>query len=105
MGSDFVGDCARYRGLPEAINDGQYLVPRMLRDQLRQAIVGPAAVGGSEVTPRLVQRLLGDVGDDPDQLPLLQHALMRTWNIRAAGGGEGPLDLEFYEQTGGLTTA
>ena len=105
MRSDFVGDCARYRGLPEAINEGRYLVPRMTRDQLRQAIIGPAAVGRTDVTPRLVQRLLADVGDDPDQLPLLQHALMRTWNIWAASDRKGPLDLEHYEQTGGLATA
>ena len=33
----------------------------------------------AEITPRLVLRLLNDVGDDPDQLPLLQHLLMRLW--------------------------
>ena len=105
MRSDFLGDCARFRGLPETINDGQYLVPRLTRDQLRQAIVGPASVGGAEVAPRLVQRLLGEVGDDPDQLPILQHALMRTWDIWEAGGRKGPLDLADYEATGGMASA
>src|SRR2546423_760754 len=33
--SDFLGDCAQYRDLPEAINDGQYLIPRLQREQLR----------------------------------------------------------------------
>ena len=80
MRSDFLGDCAQFRDLPEAINDGQYLIPRMTRDQRRQAIEGPVAVGGADITPRLVQRLLNDVGDNPDQLPILQHALMRTWD-------------------------
>ena len=105
MRSDFLGDCARFRGLPETINDGQYLVPRLTRDQLRQAIVGPASVGGAEVAPRLVQRLLGEVGDDPDQLPILQHALMRTWDIWEADGRKGPLDLADYEATGGMASA
>src|SRR6516162_9098794 len=27
--SDYLGDCARFRGLPEALNESQYLVPRM----------------------------------------------------------------------------
>ena len=27
MRSDFVGECARFRGLPEALNDNQYLTP------------------------------------------------------------------------------
>jgi ABC-type cobalamin/Fe3+-siderophores transport system ATPase subunit len=32
MRSDFLGDCAQFFGLPEAINRGQYLVPRMTRE-------------------------------------------------------------------------
>ena len=34
MRSDFIGDCMEYPGLPEAVNNGQYLVPRMTRDEL-----------------------------------------------------------------------
>ncbi|NIP95289.1 MAG: hypothetical protein GWO24_18320, partial [Akkermansiaceae bacterium] len=36
-------------------------------------------VGGGELTPRLLQWILNDIGEDPDQLPCLQHALMRAW--------------------------
>ena len=79
MRSDFLGECARFRGLPEAINDGQYLVPRLTPDQRIQAITGPAAVFGVTLASTLVNRLLNDVGENPDQLPILQHALMRTW--------------------------
>ena len=77
MRSDFLGDCAQFRDLPEAINDGQFLIPSLTRDQVRQAIEGPVAVGGAKIASRLVQRLLNDVGDNPDYLPILQHALMR----------------------------
>ena len=45
MRSDYLGDCARFAGLPEALNDSQFLVPRMTRQQLREAIEGPVAVG------------------------------------------------------------
>src|SRR6266700_2433230 len=58
MRSDFLGDCAQFRDLPEAINDGQYLIPRMTRDQRREAITGPVAVGGGEISRPLVNRLL-----------------------------------------------
>ena len=78
MRSDFVGECNEYPGLPRAINKGQYLVPRMSREQLRSAIAGPVLVAGGEISPRLLVRLLNDVGDNPDRLPILQHALMRT---------------------------
>ena len=49
MRSDFIGDCMEYPGLPEAINHGQYLVPRLSREELRQAIVGPVGVAGGRV--------------------------------------------------------
>lgn len=91
MRSDFLGDCALFRGLPEAINDSQYLTPRLTREQTREAIIGPARVCGGNVDSFLVNRLLNDFGPDPDQLPLLQHALMRMWEralARALSAGE-----------------
>jgi hypothetical protein len=106
MRSDFIGDCMEFPGLPEAVNKGQYLVPRMTRDELRSAITGPVAVGGGEIAPRLVLRLLNDLGDDHDQLPVLQHALMRTWDhwekIRESGQ---PMDISDYEAIGTLRDA
>ena len=106
MRSEFLGDCARFRGLPEAINDGQYLIPRFTRDQLNKAIAGPAAVEGAVVTPRLMQRLLGEVGDDPDQLPILQHALMRTFDAWASQDRDRRLlDLGHYRESGGMAQA
>jgi energy-coupling factor transporter ATP-binding protein EcfA2 len=80
MRSDFLGDCSQFRDLPEAINDGQYLIPRLSRDQLRQVIESPAKVHGVEMSPALVTNLLNAIGDDQDQLPVLQHSLMRTWD-------------------------
>jgi hypothetical protein len=54
----------------------------MTEEQLREAIEGPAALGGAQVEPDLLQRLLSRTGDDPDQLPVLQHLLMRMWEVR-----------------------
>ena len=103
--SDFLGDCSQFRELPEAINDGVYLVPRLTRLQLREAITGPAAVGGATLSPRLVQRLLNDAGADPDMLPVVQHAMMRTWEVWARDGATGPIDVGHYEACGGVTEA
>ena len=83
MRSDFLGDCALFPGLPEALNDSQFLTPRLNREQRRLAITGPARVCGGDVEPALVNRLLNDMGADPDQLPVLQHALMRLWTDAA----------------------
>jgi tetratricopeptide (TPR) repeat protein len=106
MRSDFLGDCTQFRGLPEALNESQYLIPRRNRDERRQAIEGPIGVGGARISPRLVQRLLNDVGEDPDQLPVLQHALMRTWQHWEKHRRNGtPLDLDDYEATGTMESA
>jgi WD40 repeat protein len=106
MRSDFLGDCTQFSGLAEAINAGQYLVPRMTRDERRAAIVGPVGVAGAKISPVLLTRLINDVGDNPDQLSILQHALNRTWARWEAGGGEtGPLALEHYEAIGTMAHA
>ena len=106
MRSDYLGECAQIPGLAEAVNDGEYLIPRLTRDQRRAAIEKPVSVGGGEISQRLVQRLLNDVGDDADQLPVLQHALMRIWeNWVADRDADEPMDLRHYDEVGGLREA
>ncbi|MFB3132088.1 MAG: NACHT and WD repeat domain-containing protein, partial [Rhodothermales bacterium] len=105
MRSDYLGDCVQFRDLPEAINDGQFLVPRMTRDHRQMAIEGPVAVGKGLIKKRLVQRLLNDMGDNPDQLPIMQHALMRTWDYWSDQGDGEPLDIEHYEAIGTMARA
>jgi energy-coupling factor transporter ATP-binding protein EcfA2 len=106
MRSDFIGECARFRSLPEAVNEGLYLIPRMTRKERKEVITGPVAVGGGEIAPRLVSRLMNEMGDSPDQLPILQHALMRTWDWWACNHDEGePLDFRHYEAVGGMAEA
>ncbi|MEM7350747.1 MAG: hypothetical protein AAF657_08075, partial [Acidobacteriota bacterium] len=111
MRSDFLGDCALFDGLPEALNESQFLTPRLDREQRRSAIVGPASVFGGTVEPRLVNRLLNDMGDEPDQLPLMQHLMMRLWNeawgsgTKTMHGEHIALTLEGYEAVGGFENA
>jgi tetratricopeptide (TPR) repeat protein len=105
MRSDFIGECMEFPGLPEAINSGQYLVPRMTRDELRSAITGPVAVCGADIAPRLVLRLLNEMGNDQDQLPVLQHALMRTWDHWQEREQAGSIDIEDYEAIGTMRQA
>ena len=106
MRSDFLGDCAQFEGLPEAINDGQYLIPRMTRDERRAAVTGPVAVADARITEPLVNQLLNDMGDNPDQLPILQHALMRTFDYWRGARLDGePIDLPHYKAIGGMSEA
>jgi hypothetical protein len=117
--SEFISDDEKRKGLPPASlsveqyiqvrvndqNESQFLTPRLTREQQRAAILGPAAVFGGTVEPALVNRLLNDMGPDPDQLPLMQHVLTRIWT-RASDGTEAvKLTLADYEKVGGLAEA
>ncbi len=104
MRSDFLGDVSHFRRLPELISEAVFLVPRLTRAQFARAIEGPARVAGGVITPRLTNRLLNDLEDDANQLPVLQHALMRTWDAHAAGpSAREPLDVDDLEAIGALS--
>jgi Leucine-rich repeat (LRR) protein/energy-coupling factor transporter ATP-binding protein EcfA2 len=84
--SDFIGDCEAFLELPERISRSQFLVPRMERTQMERAIFAPSRVSDHGFEPfefeeGFVNHVINDAGDKPDQLPLLQHALMRTWKV------------------------
>jgi hypothetical protein len=103
MRSDFFGECARFDGLSEAICDSLYLCPRLSRDQIVATIEGPARVCGGDVEPQLVVHIVNDMGVDSDQLPLMQHALMRLWDQAQSRDTKAPLvRLEDYLAADGL---
>ncbi len=106
MRSDFVGECSHYQYLTNLINKSYYLVPQMSRDNLRSAIEEPIAVAKGIISERLVSQLLNEVGDNPDQLPILQHALMRTWEFWMKNRQHNePIDITHYEAVGRMEKA
>ena len=90
MRSDFIGDCAYFQGLSEAVSATQYLAPNLTRSQLEDVIRKPIEKAGATIEPELVERLLNDSGDELDQLPVMQHCLMRLWDRAGAASAEGP---------------
>jgi energy-coupling factor transporter ATP-binding protein EcfA2 len=104
MRSDFIGDCDNFFGLPEAMNRSQYLVPRLTRRQRQEAIEGPIRLFGANITQRLLDHVLNDAGDRSDQLPVMQHALMRTWEDWQRQR-DGAIDLIHYENVGTIKEA
>ncbi|WP_353571546.1 CHASE sensor domain-containing protein [Candidatus Albibeggiatoa sp. nov. BB20] len=106
MRSDFLGDCATFYGLPEAVNHGLYLTPRLTREQLSEAIAFPASVFGGEIEPTLLNQLLNDATYQQDQLPVIQHALMQMWWLACEENTEHTvITTVHYEQIGGLQNA
>lgn len=100
MRSDFIGQCAAFRGLPEYIGFSQFFVPRLNRAQLQLVIEEPAVLSGNQITRRLTERLIHDLTEGVDQLPILQHALNQIWH--AANNGTEEMDLIHYAMVGGM---
>jgi TPR repeat protein len=108
MRSDFIGDCAQFYGLPEAVSNCQFLVPSLTRDQREEVIMGPLAKTDAAIEPALLERLLNDAGNDLDQLPVLQHCLLRLWEAAGPSRPASPrrrLDCAHYDDIGGLVGA
>ncbi|GAA2230448.1 XRE family transcriptional regulator [Streptomyces nogalater] len=100
--SDFYTHCTRVPGLVDVLADAHVPVGPMTVDELRAAIVRPAARAGLSVEGALLATLTAAAHGRPGTLPLLSHALRETWRRRrgnaltlagfqAAGGFEGAL--------------
>lgn len=100
MRSDYIGQCSAFRGLPEYIGFSQFFVPRLKRKDLKQVIEEPAILSGNRISQRLIERLVFDIADGVDQLPILQHALSQVW--LAADHGNEEMDLLYYAMAGGM---
>ncbi len=112
MRSDSIGDCEAFLGLPEKVNESQFLVPRLDWSQMREAIVRPSEVSDQGFQPftfesGLIDTIISDAGDRPDQLPLMQHALMRMWMRAAERAKDAPVvaTLEDYNSIGRISNA
>ncbi len=99
--ADFYGRCAAYPDLSRLLAANHVLVGAMRRDELRQAIVGPAQRVGLHVEPDLVDALVSDVEHEPGALPLLSTALLELWQRRDGRR----MRLTSYEETGGVLGA
>jgi len=99
--ADFFAHCVRHPELRPALGDGQVLVGPMTPDELREAIVKPAAAANCTVDNALVTRLVAETTTQPGVLPLLSHALLETWRRRQGMA----LTLAGYVEAGGIRHA
>jgi WD40 repeat protein/transcriptional regulator with XRE-family HTH domain/energy-coupling factor transporter ATP-binding protein EcfA2 len=80
--ADFYRHCLEYEPLRLLLERHTKTIGGMNREELREAIVGPAAVNGWDFEAGLVDIILKDVEDEPGALPLLSHALRESWERR-----------------------
>ncbi|TDB83607.1 hypothetical protein E1264_27760 [Actinomadura sp. KC216] len=96
--ADFYGRCAEHPELVAALRDAGVLVGSMRGEELREAIVKPAAAEGLVLEPALMARVIQDAGTEPGALPLVSHAMLETWRRRRGK----TLTLAGYEAAGGV---
>lgn len=105
MRSSALGQCTEFRGLTEAINDGQFLMPRMKLEDFKKAIIAPAAQAGVVVDGALVNQIISDANEEYDDLAALQHVMMRAWENWVGSEKDyekTPLGIKHYAAVGGL---
>jgi WD40 repeat protein len=102
MRTDFLGKCALFRNLPETLNEGSYLVPRLTRKEQEEVIKSPLLVSGVGIEPVVVDQLLNASETNRDELPVLQHLLKVLWEV---SGGTGPITEAHLAEAGGWDDA
>ena len=104
MRSDFIGNCEIFPALSKKVSESQFLVPILDPEQKRKAIIRPSfadEIQAADYSPftfddGLVSIIVNESGTRIDQLPLMQHALMRTWTTglrRAKKNGCSTINL------------
>ncbi|MEV5341186.1 XRE family transcriptional regulator [Streptomyces sp. NPDC052676] len=99
--SDFYTHCTRLPDLVDTLAEAHVPVGPMTTDELRAAIVRPAARAGLTVEGALLATLTADAHGRPGALPLLSHALLETWHRRRGSA----LTLAGFQAAGGLEGA
>lgn len=104
--SDFIGNCAEFPGLTEALNKSQYLIPRLNISQFKDVINRPLNQFNYTITNSLLNTLLDNILNNQDQLPILQHSIMRTFEYWKANSSHNhPLDIVHYKAIGTMKKA
>lgn len=82
MRIDFLDKALAYPAFAEAFKQGDIKLGAMTRDKLEQVIEQPALKYEVAFQDGLVERILSDVYNKEDCLPLLEFALEELWNKR-----------------------
>ncbi|MFJ5050394.1 hypothetical protein [Streptomyces sp. NPDC088719] len=96
--ADFYNRCLEHHNLITVLRNATVPVGPMNADELREAIVKPAAARGLIVERGLTTRILQDIDGEPGALPLMSHALLETWRRRRGKA----LTEAAYDATDGL---
>src|SRR5215472_3913515 len=96
--ADFYAHCLEFADLSRSLEINLYNVPRMAHEQLRETIEKRLALAGAHAEAGLIDAILEDVGSEPGDLALLEHALSQLWE--KCGGPGCTLTNRAYGEIG-----
>lgn len=99
---DFYGRALQDRALGDQLQDAIVNISPMARSELRRAIVEPAEKVSLSFETGLVDEILGDIGNEPGNLPLLEFLLKELWDRH---NPDRRLTFSSYASTGGVKRA
>jgi WD40 repeat protein len=102
--ADFYARCWEHQDLPSVGAKNQYAVRHMGPDTLRQLIDRPLSLAGGRAEPGLVETILAELGNEPGNLALLEHALDQLWRNRRVDNGAW-ITHEAFDRLGRLSGA
>jgi len=101
--ADFYSHCLEHAGLSRCLEANLYNVRQMTPLQLQESIEKRLALASVSAESGLIDSLLEDVGSEPGNLALLEHALSQLWEN--CGGFGGTLTYRAYVDIGRLSGA
>jgi len=106
MRSEYLGECSHFKGLTALVNNSNYFVPDMGTDNWREIIEETVNFAGAKIDQDLVEAILSDLKDKTGQLPVFQHAMMRTWDHwKELGEPDKPISKADYDSVGTIKNA
>ena len=99
--ADFYGEALSYRRLADVLQDAHINLGAMNAQELEAVITQPAAIYNVQLEEGLTQRLVNDVLQSPNHLPLLEFTLTQLWEKQY----QGYLTHQAYTEIGGVETA
>ncbi len=103
MRAAHMGEAAQFDGLAGLINNSFYLLSQISSGIIASTITEPLKLCKVELATDLANLLKKELEQNPEKLPLAQHALMRTWDYWSdLTDQSGAIELKHYEAVGGI---
>ncbi|ELR71202.1 Peptidase C14, caspase catalytic subunit p20 [Fulvivirga imtechensis AK7] len=107
LSSDFLSESSQYPGLPEMINDSQYMLPKMDGTLLRKVLAHAFTSSGIRADQELINTIVHDFSTfqaNNYQLQYVLKSMVDLW-LGEAQNADKVLGVKYYDKAGGLDKA